>query len=194
MVDIASASSGPSPGVAILGIAGSPRGQGLTTALVEACLEGCAEAGARTELRELSATRGAGADLGAIERSDGFVFGSPTYRGTHTSLMGSFLERIERGGPHETSAPLKGKAAAVVMSGGSQAHFLAPAALEHILSSFFAVQVLAPSLFVAPGTLNTDGGLTDAVRQQAHLHGRALVDLVVACRASQNIAALEPQV
>jgi FMN reductase len=187
-VDVGSAA------VTILGIAASPHGAGTTTAAVGAFLEGSAGAGARTELLELSAVRDHGIVLGAMQRADGIVFGSPTYRATHTSLLGGFLERVGRGGPHEISAPLKGKATAIVMTGAAREHFLATGALQNILSAFFAVQVLSPPLFLARGAVEADGQLAAAARQRAQLHGRALVDLAVACRASKRIAALEPVV
>ena len=192
MVEPPLGAEGRSPRVTILGIAASPHGPGTTTAVVEAFLEGCGGAGACTELFELTAVRDAETVLGEIERADGIVFGSPIYRATHTSLLGSFLERIQRGGPRETSAPLKGKASAVVMTGAASEHFLATATLQNILSAFFAVQVLSPALFLAKEAVGADGQLTAQARERAQLHGHALVDLAVACRASKSIAALEP--
>ena len=178
----------------VVGIVASPHGGGSTAAAVQAFLDGCAAAGAETRLFDLSQVGNRDAVLRVVERSAGVVFGSPTYRATHTSLLGDFLEQIERGGSSESSAPLRGKVTAVVMTAAAPEHFLATERLHFILSSFFAAQVLSPSLFFARSAFGADGALTEEADERARLHGHALVDLAVACRASKHIGALTPLV
>jgi FMN reductase len=180
--------------VAVVGLLASPHGGGSTATALQALLDGCAEAGAETTLFDLGRVAKRDSVLRALERSAAVVFASPTYRATHTSLLGSFLEQVERGGPSESSAPLRGKVTAVVMTAAAPEHFLATERLHYILSAFFAAQVLSPCLSFARSAFGAEGALTEDAHELARLHGRALVDLAVACRASKNISALAPLV
>ncbi|WP_051821275.1 MULTISPECIES: flavodoxin family protein [unclassified Streptomyces] len=180
----------------VTAVLASPHGSGATAAAVDAVLDGCREAGAvctLVDLRDGAADGFAGA-VDAVEEADAVVFASPTYRATHTSLLASFLEHVERGARFETRAPLRGKAAAVVMTGAAPEHFLATEGLRATLASFYAVQVLAPSLHLARTAFGPDKSLTADEAATGALHGRALVDLAAACRASGDIARLEPLV
>ncbi|MBQ0826845.1 flavodoxin family protein [Streptomyces tagetis] len=180
----------------VTAVLASPHGSGSTAAAVDAVLDGCRDAGAvctLVDLRDGAADGFAGARE-AIEEADAVVFASPTYRATHTSLLASFLEGVERGARFETRAPLRGKATAVVMTGAAPEHFLATERLRATLASFYAVQVLSPSLFLTRSAFGPDASLTPDAAGTAVLHGRALVDLAAACRASGNIALLKPLV
>jgi FMN reductase len=63
-----------------------------------------------------------------------------------------------------------------------------------ILTGFFATQVLAPPLYLAASAFSGGGGLHEAPAATARAHGRALVDLALACRASEHVASLRPLV
>jgi FMN reductase len=89
---------------------------------------------------------------------------------------------------------LQGKAAAVVLTGASGHHFLAVNDLRNILAGFFAVQVLAPGLYLDHSAYIDRGTLTDESAALAASHGAALVELGVAVRSSPALAALRPQV
>lgn len=179
--------------LAVLGIVASPYGGGSTLAAVRAVLDGGRQNHAEARLLDLAATALDEA-VAAIDAADAVVFGSPTYRASHTSLLASLLEKVERGAGTETSAPLKCKATAIVMTGAAREHFLAPERLRTTLASFFATQVLSPSLYLPPSAFEEDRTLTASARELAEVEGRALVDLALACRGSKNLAQLAPLV
>lgn len=176
----------------IVAIVASPHGGGSTASAAQALVGACRDAGAKTSVISLSDADSPTA-VEAVEAADGVIFASPTYRASHTALLGGFLERLERGSAWETSAPLKGKATAVLMTGAAPEHFLATEKLRLILSSFFATQVLSPSLFLTTEAFN-DKQPTAATRELLEAHGRALVDLTAAVRASKHLTSLEPLV
>jgi FMN reductase len=180
--------------LSILGVVASPHGSGTTLAAVAAVLEGCRESGAETELVDLAAEPGTRTMIDKVESFDAVVFGSPTYRATHTSLLANLLEQIGRGAAYESGAPLRGKATAIVMTGAATEHFLATEKLRSTLAVFFAAQVLSPSLYLAPRDFGPDKALNDRATDLARLHGRALVDLAAACRSSKSLSALQPVV
>jgi FMN reductase len=177
----------------VLGLVGGPEAGGRTTTAVAGVLAGATDRGAETELLELSETA-LPAVVEAIDGVDAVVFGSPVYRATHSALLKGVLEGTERGKWGETRAPLQGKAAAVVLTGASGHHFLAVNDLRNILAGFFAVQVLAPGLYLDHSAYIDRGTLTDESAALAASHGAALVELGVAVRSSPALAALRPQV
>lgn len=177
----------------IIGIAGGPEAGGRTATAVGGVLAGAAGGGADTELFEIS--RSSTRDLlAAVDAADAVVFGSPTYRATYSALLKGLLESVERGRYGEATAPLQGKAVAVVLTGASGHHFLAVDTLRNVLAGFFVAQVLSPGLYldhtgyVDRTTLTKDSAALTAA------HGAALVDLTAAVRASSAVAALRPQV
>ena len=177
----------------ILGVAGGPEAGGRTSAAVAGVLRGAAERGADTRLVELSA-----APLpevtAAVDAADGVVLGSPTYRATYSALLKGVLEGMERGKWGESTAPLQGKAAAVVLTGASGHHFLAVNDLHNVLAGFFAVQVLCPGLYLDHSGYLDRGTLTDESAALLAAHGAALVDLTTAVRSSPALSALRPLV
>lgn len=171
----------------------SPHGSGATAKAVEAVLAGAVAAGATSESFHVS-TEPVETIVAAIERAQGIVFASPVYRASHTALMTHLLENIERGGRGEQTAPLQGKAAAIVMTGASDHHFLAPERLRGTLSSFFATQVLSPALYVTRNEYTEDKQLGPESWERAHLIGQALVDLTRAVQTSTALRALIPPI
>lgn len=177
----------------IIGIAGGPDAGGRTATAVAGILDGAAGAGAKTELFELSQVPLSDV-LAAIDAADAVVLGSPVYRATYSSLLKNLLENLERGKWGEKTAPLQGKAAAVLLTGASGHHFLALDGLRSVLAGFFAVQVLSPGLYLDHSGYLDRNTLTDEGVLLARAHGAALVDLTTAVRASTAMSALRPQV
>jgi len=177
----------------VLAIAASPHGSGSTTHALEAVLAGVRDQGADVSFVDLT-TESTDSVVAAIEAADAVVLGSPVYRASHTALLAGLLERVERGAEYENSAPLKGKAAAIVLSGASHHHFLATEKLRSTLASFFAVQTLSPALYLTPDDFNEAKELSNAARDLAHLHGRALVELATAVRTGDALSQLTPLV
>jgi FMN reductase len=178
---------------AILGLAGGPEAGGRTSTAVAAVLAGAQKQGAEVSSLELSAVTQAEV-VAAIEAADAVVVGSPVYRATYSALLKGALEGLERGKWGEATAPLQGKAAAVVLTGASGHHFLAVNDLRDVLAGFFAVQVLAPGLYLDHGGYVDRTTLTEESAALAASHGAALHDLAVAVRSSSALGALRPQV
>lgn len=180
-------------GIAVVGVAGGPEAGGRTSTAVEAVLAGAAGAGASTRLVELSRTP-VPEVVAAFEAADAVVLGSPVYRATYSALLKDLLERTERGKWGETSAPLQGKVAAVVLTGASGHHFLALNDLRGVLAGFYAVQVLSPGLYVDHAGYVDRSTLTPESAELAGVHGAALADLTAAVRSSAALRAITPQV
>ena len=177
----------------IIGIAGGPEAGGRTSTAVAGILAGAAERGAEIEHVELSRTPAADVTA-AMDAADAVVLGSPVYRATYSALLKELLENTQRGKWGESTAPMQGKAAAIVLTGASGHHFLALGGLRDVLAGFFAVQVLAPGLYLDHGGYVDRSTLSEDSRALTAAHGAALFDLTVAVRASEAIGALRPQV
>lgn len=175
----------------IIGLVAGPEPGGRTSTAVSAVLAGAN--GAQTALFELSEIE-LDVAIHAIDTADAVVFGSPIYRATYSSLLKTLLEATERGKWGEATAPLRGKVAATVLTGASPHHFLAVNELRNVLAGFFAVQVLAPGLYLDHGGYVDRATLTEVSIELATAHGAALVDLTSAVRASPAIIGLTPQV
>jgi FMN reductase len=183
-----------SPGsLSVLGIAGGPEAGGRTSTAIAGILSGAAAAGAATTLVELAFTPHSEV-VAAIETADAVVLGSPVYRATYSALLKGLLEGTERGKWGETTAPLQGKAAAIVLTGASAHHFLALGDLRNVLANFFAVQVLSPGLYFDHGGFLDRSTLTEGSATLAATHGTALVDLAAAVRSSKTLSEITPQV
>jgi len=104
------------------------------------------------------------------------------------------LESTQRGKYGEASAPLRGKATAIVMTGASAHHYLAPDGLRSVLATFFAVQVLSPALYLDGGSFTPGKTLTDDAAALAATHGAALVEFAAAVQSSKVLSTMEPQV
>nr|WP_222131847.1 NAD(P)H-dependent oxidoreductase [Pseudonocardia sp. C8] len=173
-----------------MGVVAGPEPGGRTATAVAGLLAGT---GAPTELVELSQTPFADVVAGFAE-ADAVVFGSPVYRAGHTASLKALLEATERGKWGETTAPLQGKTAAIVLTGASGHHFLAVDGLRSVLAGFFAVQVLSPGLYLDHSGFVDRNTLTPESAELAAAHGRALADLTEAVRSSAALRAITPVV
>ena len=178
----------------VVGVVGSPGAGGRTRVAVDAVLRGAAAGGADTRLLELAET-GHDEVLAALEAADAAVFGSPTYRADITAELKALLDATPRGMSYEKGDPLRGTTCATVLTGASDHHFLAVEKVRGILGGFFGAQLLSPGLYLS-GAAFTDGGkaLTDDAGGLADRHGRALVELATAVRASTWLRDLRPLV
>ncbi len=174
----------------VVGVVGGPEAGGRTTTAVSAVLDGT---GAKSTLLELSETSHAEI-VDAFAHADAVVFGSPVYRASHTASLKALLEATERGKWGEKTAPLQGKAAAIVLTGASGHHFLAQNELRSVLAGFFAVQVLSPGLYFDHGGYVDRNTLTDDSTALARAHGAALADLTTAVRGSEALRGITPVV
>lgn len=171
----------------ILGVDGSPTGDGRTRTALEAVLEAAAAAGATTELVSL---RDGDPDLGS---ADAFVLGSPVHRASFAAPLKAFLDRVPRGMWGETMQPLTGRAVAIVLTGASWHHFRALDDLRNVLASFFAAHVLVPGLYVPSEGFDADKRLTERFTAPATAQGTALVSLAAAVEAAPALRDLRPQ-
>jgi len=178
--------------VLVVAVIGSPHAGGRTRVAVDAVLHGAEEEGARTRVVELADTAVPDA-IAALEEADAAVFGSPTYRADITAELKALLDATPRGMSYEKGDPLRGTTCATVLTGASDHHFLAVEKVRGILGGFFGAQLLSPGLYL-PAAAFTDGGkaLTDDAGGLADRHGRALVELATAVRASTWLRDLRP--
>lgn len=179
--------------ITVLGLVGGPDPGGRTSTAVAGVLAGAADSGAKTALLELSQETQPDV-AAAMAEADAFVFGSPVYRATYSALLKGVLEATERGKWGERTAPLQGKAAAIVLTGASWHHYLAINDLRDVLAGFFAVQVLSPGLYLEHSGYVDRTTLTEDSAKLAAAHGAALSDLGSAVRASSALRAVVPQV
>jgi FMN reductase len=175
----------------IVAVVASPHQSGSTASAVQTVLEGAASSGATTTCLDLSRDA-AEVVVDAIEAAQGVVFASPVYRAGHTSMLAQLLEQIERGAPGEARAPLRGKAVAIVLTGASEHHFLTTERLRGTIASFFAAQTLSPALYLTPNSYAADKSLAEGAREQALLHGRALVELATCVTSGAALKQLAP--
>ncbi len=180
--------------VLVVGVVGSPKAGGRTRVAADAVLRGAAEQGADTRVLELAEATHADV-LAALEDADGAVFGSPTYRADIAAQLKALLDATPRGMAYEKGDPLRGTTCATVLTGASDHHFLAVEKVRGILGGFFGAQLLSPGLYLPSAAFTDDGrALGDDARELAEAHGRALVELATAVRASTWLRALRPLV
>jgi len=180
-------------GIHVVSVLASPHRSGATGKAAAAMTAGAAAAGATTQSLDLSADP-VDKVVAAMGRAQGIILASPVYRASHTALMADLLEHVERGVSGEESAPLQGKSVAIVMTGASDHHFLAPERLRSTLCSFFAVQTLSPALYLTMRDYSSDKELLGPADERARLLGRALVELAAAVNAGPALRALRPQI
>lgn len=169
----------------ILGVDASPHGPGRTNQAIAAFLQGVMAAGAvATLLRHDEASV-----QEQISDCDGFVLGSPAYRGSPTAALRLLLENVPR--EPDKGGPLKGKVAAVILTGSAPEHFFATREASEVLRGFFACQVLSPDFHLS-GKYFDDGNLNAAGNDLMHTGGMALAELSEFVRSARHIQELRP--
>lgn len=181
-------------GLRVVGVDGSPTGNGRTAHVVKAVLSGVVEQGCSIEFHGLALGETELDDVvRALHRADAVVLGTPVHRAGMSAIVKALLDKAPRGRWGETTAPLQGKPAMIVATGGSQHHFLALNELRAILAGFFAMYVIPPGLYVGPGDDGSPEGLclqdTESLRSQT----LALVLLARAIQENPVMAQVKPQ-
>ena len=176
----------------VLAVVGSPEAGGKSATAARAVLAGARAAGADVELVELAGVEYGEKLQDALEEADAVVFAAPVYRARAAFPLKMFLDRVPRGMWGEASAPLRGKACAVVLTGATWHHFLALDDLRGVLATFFAAQVLSPGLYLSSDAFTDAKELTQDWADLAYTNGVALTDLARAVRDSKAIGALRP--
>lgn len=176
----------------ILALDGSPSGGGRTATALTAVLAAARENGADTTLLGLSTAEEIDAALASVEGGDAFAIGSPVYRASFATPLKTFLDRLPRGMWGETSAPITGRAVAIVCTGATWHHYLALNDLRNVLAGFFAAHVLSPGLYV-PREGFADDALDDRHGALAATAGHTLVELARAIEVSPMLRRTAPQ-
>lgn len=177
-------------GVRILALDGSPTGGGRTETVLRTVLAAL-PAAADAEL--VSLADGPGEALAAVEAADGFLLGTPMYRASYSTPTKGLLDALPRGMWGESSAPITGRAVAIVGTGATWHHFLGLDALRSVLAGFFAAHVLAPGLYVPHEGFDEDHRLRDSFAELAAAQARALVALIRAVGEAPELRAVRPQ-
>lgn len=175
----------------VVGVIGSPKAGGRTRVAVDAVLRGAGAECAKTRVIELADTETA-AVVGTMGEADAVVFGSPTYRADISAQLKALLDATPRGASYESGDPLRGTTCATVLTGASDHHFLAVEKVRGILGGFFGAQLLSPGLYLPEAAFADRTALGDEAQALAETHGRALVELATAVRASTWLRDLRP--
>ena len=110
-----------------------------------------------------------GAALDAVREADLLVFATPTYKGSYTGVLKSFLDPLPAGA-------LSGQAALTVVSSAAQAEAEAADGQLRTLLAELGARPVGPGLTVAESRLNDPAsavdGYLDRVRDELHAPGR----------------------
>jgi len=110
-----------------------------------------------------------------VAAADAYVVGSPLYRGSYTGALKNLFDLVPNDAPH-------GKVAGIVVTGGSDHHFLAIEHQMRPLLSFFQAQTV-PGAVYAQNAHFQEGQLVDkAVRDACRRLGTDIVQLWRALR------------
>jgi FMN reductase len=177
--------------VSVLAVDCSPTGSGRTRAALAAVLDGAATTGA--SVSTLGIADDIGPALEGIVAADAIVLGSPVYRASYAAPLKALLDAVPRSNGGRPESPLTGKPVAIVYTGATLHHFLAPDSLRSVLAGFFAAHVLPPGLYVPRHGFTNDLTLVEPYAEQTRLQGGALVELVGTLRRSVFLRDLRPQ-
>ncbi len=170
----------------LLGISGSLTPTSRTVEVVRLVLEGARRTDPEVEtelldLRDYDVAFCDGRDpatytgdtrtvIDLVAEADAYVIGTPSYRGSYTGALKNLFDLVPNDAP-------QGKVAGLVLTAGSDHHFLA---IEHQLRpllSFFQI-LTVPGAVYAQNAHFTDGRLTDeTIRQQCRTLSETIVDL-----------------
>jgi NAD(P)H-dependent FMN reductase len=172
--------------VKILGICGSSASSRRTRALIENALEGAkiADRDISIDLIDLSQETLDFCDgrpieqyniatqqvLEKIKSADAYLFGSPMYRGTMTGALKNLIDLI----PDDY---IKGKAAGLVATGGSDHHYLGLDLGFRTAMAFFRVHTIPGVLYHSRFSVENGKIVEDKVRNQAEQFGKDLIQL-----------------
>jgi MsuE subfamily FMN reductase len=111
-----------------------------------------------------------------VAEADAYVIGSPAYRGSYTGALKNLFDLVPNAAPH-------GKVAGIVLTAGSDHHFLAVEHQFRPLLSFFQVHTV-PGAVYAQNAHFRDGALVDeGVRASCRRLGEDIAKLSRATRS-----------
>jgi NAD(P)H-dependent FMN reductase len=170
----------------LLGICGSSASSRRTRALVETALQGAQTEDGETkidivDLSELTLDFCDGRQIeeynsdtqeimGKIMQADAYLFSSPMYRGSMTGALKNLIDLI----PAEY---IKGKAAGLVATGGSDHHYLGLDLGFRTAMAFFQVHTIPGVLYQSRFTVEDGKIIEEKVREQAERFGKDIVRL-----------------
>jgi NAD(P)H-dependent FMN reductase len=173
--------------VQLLGICGSSASSRRTLALIEQALNAAQESDSRVQIdlvdlskQTLDFCDGRPLEdyntntkevLKKIEKADGFLFGSPMYRGTMTGALKNLIDLIP-------DTYIRGKAAGMVATGGSGHHYLGLDLGFRTAMSFFQVHTIPGVLYQSRFTIENGQIVESKVREEATKFGEDLVRLI----------------
>lgn len=108
--------------------------------------------------------------LEKIRDADAFIFGSPMYRGTMTGALKNLIDLI----PNEF---MKGKAAGLVATGGSDHHYLGMDLGFRTALAFFQVHTIPGVLYCSKFEVSDGEILDEKIKKSAKAFGKDIVDL-----------------
>lgn len=108
--------------------------------------------------------------LAKIKKADAYIFGSPMYRGVMTGALKNLLDLI----PNED---VKGKAAGLVGTGGSDHHYLGVDLGLRTTMAFFQIHTLPGVLYKSKFEVENGEIVDEKVKLQAQEFGEDLVHL-----------------
>lgn len=176
----------------VLGIVGSPQAGGRTLTATRAMLRVATAGDCDVDELELADDPDTEQTLKRMEDADAFIFSAPVYRARAAFPLKDLLDTVPRGMWGETMAPLQGKACALILTGATLHHFLAVDDLRSVLSTFFAVQVLSPGLYLSSDAFVDRDTLDEENTRLVEKHGRALLSFAAMIRESKELASLRP--
>lgn len=106
--------------------------------------------------------------LSKIKIADGYLFGSPMYRGTMTGALKNLIDLIP-------DQHIKGKAAGLIATGGSEHHYLGLDLGFRTAMAFFQIHTIPGVLYHSRFTVENGKIIEDKVRDQAEKFGQDLV-------------------
>ncbi|MDN3016199.1 NAD(P)H-dependent oxidoreductase [Paenibacillus sp. BSR1-1] len=170
----------------VLGVCGSSASSKRTKALIEHALSSARLEGndIQTDIIDLSEvtldfcdgrpfedyTESTKKVLDKIKMADAYLFGSPMYRGSMTGALKNLIDLI----PNDF---IKGKAAGLVATGGSDHHYLGLDLGFRTAMAFFQVHIIPGTLYHSRFTVEGGYIVEEKVREQAERFGRDLVEL-----------------
>jgi NAD(P)H-dependent FMN reductase len=172
--------------VRLLGVCGSSASSKRTKALIESALKGARSNDKEIEVDIIDLSEctldfcdGRSVEayntdtqniLAKIKQADAYIFGSPMYRGSMTGTLKNLIDLI----PNDH---LKGKAAGMAATGGSDHHYLGMELGFRTAMAFFQVHTIPGVLYQSKFTVEDGNIVEEKIRIQAETFGRDLVYL-----------------
>lgn len=170
----------------VLGICGSSASSCRTKALIESALSGAISHKPETETDIICLSdftldfcdgrpieeynESTQTVLENIKNADAYLFGSPMYRGSMTGALKNLLDLI----PNDY---VKGKAAGMIATGGSDHHYLGMDLGFRSAMAFFQMHTIPGVLYQSKFTVDNEGIVEEKIKEHAGTFGRDVLQL-----------------